>query len=407
MKRFAPAFFSRHDNEWGRSINFDGPDSAAVREFYAANAAYWIAEYRMDGLRLDATQSIIDTSSEHILAVISRQARRAAGDRPIVLVAENEPQNATLARPIEEGGYGLDALWNDDFHHAAMVALTGRREAYYTDYRGAPQEFISCARHGFLFQGQRYAWQRKRRGTPSLDLRAPAFVVFIQNHDQIANSARGERLHQLTSPGRFRAMTALTLLAPGTPMLFQGQEFCASAPFLFFADHPDPLGADVRKGRMEFLAQFPSLAGGDIQTALTDPTALSTFERCRLDLGERDQNRPAYQLHCDLLALRRNDAVLNGAARTAVDGAVLGERLFLLRYFGRNGDDRLLVFNLGPEARVEALSEPLLAPIACTTWKLGWSSEHVAYGGSGTPAPSEEMWQIPGESATVWLPADS
>src|SRR5205823_2270699 len=138
--------------------------------------------------------------------------------------------DTTLIRPLEKGGYGLDAVWNDDFHHAAHVALTGHSEAYYSDYRGSPQEFISAAKYGYLYQGQRYSWQKKRRGTLSFGLPATAFVNFIENHDQVANSGRGERVHQLTSPGRHRAMTALVLLLPGTPLLFQGQEFAASAP---------------------------------------------------------------------------------------------------------------------------------------------------------------------------------
>ena len=142
-------------------------------------------------------------------------------------------------RPPEQGGYGIDALWNDDLHHSAMVAMTGRNEAYYTDYFGKAQEFISAIKHGYLYQGQRYKWQRQRRGTPALDLEPEQFITFIQNHDQVANTARGERCHQLTSPGRYRAMTALMLLAPGTPMLFQGQEFAASAPFLYFAGSRD------------------------------------------------------------------------------------------------------------------------------------------------------------------------
>src|SRR5262249_31231368 len=152
---------------------------------------------------------IFDSSADHILAAIVRQARETAQSKQIVIVAENEPQDAKLARPHVEGGYGINALWNDDFHHSAMVAVTGHNEAYYTDYLGKPQEFISAAKHGFLFQGQRYSWQKQRRGSPTKGLRRSQFVNFIQNHDQIANSSRGERVHSLTSPGLYRAMTAV------------------------------------------------------------------------------------------------------------------------------------------------------------------------------------------------------
>jgi maltooligosyltrehalose trehalohydrolase len=228
-------------------------------------------------LRLDATQQIFDRSEDHILAAVVRQVRSAGRGRTTFVVGENEPQQAKLVRPAERGGYGLDALWNDDFHHSAAVALTGRHEAYYSDYRGEPRELVAAAKHGFLYQGQRYQWQRKPRGTPTLDLPAECFVVFLQNHDQIANSGTGERSHALTSTARLRAMTAYLLLMPGIPMLFQGQEFAASTPFFYFADPGKELSRDVREGRRSFLAQFPSLATGRMQDKLPDPRDTATF----------------------------------------------------------------------------------------------------------------------------------
>ncbi|MCU1295696.1 MAG: 1,4-alpha-glucan branching protein, partial [Bryobacterales bacterium] len=246
ITQFSPCYISdRYKNEWGEAINFDGEQSAPVREFFLSNAAYWIDEYHLDGLSLDATQQIYDASEENILGAITRRMRAAAPSRKTYLVAENEPQNAALVRPESRGGFGMDAVWNDDFHHSAIVALTGRNEAYYTDYEGSPQEFISAAKWGFIYQGQRYKWQKNRRGTPGLDLKSANFVTFIQNHDQIANSLWGKRIHTLTSPSQLRAMTALLLLGPGTPMLFQGQEFAASTPFYYFADHNPKLAALV------------------------------------------------------------------------------------------------------------------------------------------------------------------
>src|SRR4051812_31720287 len=324
LRAFTPGYFTdRYQNEWGDSINFDGPDAAPVREFFIENAAYWIDEFHFDGLRLDATQTIFDQAEEHVIAAIGKRARAAAPQRSIFLVAENEPQQTRLVRSIEDGGYGLDALWNDDFHHSAMVAMTGRAEAYYSDTRGAPQEFISAAKYGYLFQGQHYHWQRKPRGTPSWGLQGENFVTFLENHDQVANSAYGMRTHQLTSPGRWRAMTALLLLMPGTPMLFQGQEFAASAPFLYFADHDPELAAVVRKGRMEFLTQFPSVTDFEGKKDLADPADRATFTRCVLDLSERESHAAAYALHKDLLKLRREDVAFSTARRGCVDGAVL------------------------------------------------------------------------------------
>lgn len=189
LREFSSDYFTaRYTCEWGDAVNFDGPGSDPVREYFLANAAYWIQEFHLDGLRLDATQQIFDASSPHILAAITERVRQAAYPRSAYLIGENEPQNTLLLRPVESGGCGIDALWNDDFHHSAMVALTGRADAYYSDYRGTPQEFVSALKRNFLYQGQWYVWQKKPRGMPALDEAPNRFVVFVQNHDQVANS---------------------------------------------------------------------------------------------------------------------------------------------------------------------------------------------------------------------------
>jgi maltooligosyltrehalose trehalohydrolase len=400
-------FSSRYENEWGEALNYDGKNCGGLREFTTTNAAYWADEYHLDGLRLDATQQIFDASPEHIMTALAKSMRAAAGKRKVFIVAENESQCAMLARSPDRGGYGLDGMWNDDYHHAARVAVTGRKEAYYTDYCGKPQELISAVKFGFLYQGQRYQWQFKRRGAPAWDLEPWQFVTYLDNHDQIANSGRAERLHQLTSPGRFKAITALLLLAPGTPMLFQGQEFAASSPFYFFADHTGELPGLVREGRVQFLAQFPSLAQPGMRAYFTDPCALVTFEGCKLDFTERHKHAPIYQLHKDLLRLRREDGVF-GARRARVEGAVLAEEAFVLRFFGEApGNDRLLLVNLGADLHLASAPEPLLAPPEGKLWELLWSSEDPLYGGAGTPpldGPSN--WRIPGNSAVAMRPAE-
>jgi maltooligosyltrehalose trehalohydrolase len=402
LKLFSPAYFTdRHDNDWGEAINFDGLGSGPVREFFVANARCWIDEYHLDGLRLDATQAIFDQSEDHIIAAVARQVRSAGRGRVTFVVGENEPQHAKLARPAERGGYGLDALWNDDFHHSAMVALTGHHEAYYSDYRGRPREFVAAAKHGFLYQGQRYQWQRKARGTPTLDLPAECFVVFLQNHDQIANSGTGERCHALTSPGRLRAMTAYFLLMPGIPMLFQGQEFGASSPFFYFADHQTELSRDVREGRHRELAQFPNLATSEMRAELADPGDIDTFHRSVLDLGERQRHASIYALHRDLLKLRHSDPVL-GQRPCRIDGAALTDEAWMLRFFSESGADRLLIVNLGRDHLLGPAPEPLLAPVEGQAWRLLWSSEAPAYGGSGGPAQDVAGdWLISGQSAIV------
>jgi maltooligosyltrehalose trehalohydrolase len=405
LREFSTDYFTdRYDNEWGDALNFDGDNSGPVREFFVSNAAYWIEEYHLDGLRLDATQQIFDNSPEHIVAAVTRAVHKAARGKCTWLVGENEEQDARLARPLGQG-CGLNALWNDDFHHSARVALTGRSEAYYNDYRGTPQEFLSQLKHGFLYQGQRYSWQQKRRGTPALDLPASAFVVFLENHDQVANSGRGLRLRQLTSPGRLRALTALTLLGPNTPMLFQGQEFWATAPFLYFADHKPDLAQAVAKGRRKFLSQFPSLAREEMQQLVADPGDPATFQRCKLDWSERDKHAAAFLLHRDLLRLRREDPVFHQRGPGGIDGAVLAPEVLLVRFFDKDHGDRLLLMNLGRDLHLDPAPEPLLAPPQDARWATLWSTEHPSYGGSGSPPlDTQENWKIPGE-ATVILKA--
>jgi maltooligosyltrehalose trehalohydrolase len=391
----------RYKTDWGPAINYDGPNAGPVRETIAGNAAYWIDEYHFDGLRLDATQNIYDSSGEHILAVISRRVRQAANGRATIVVTENEPQNIQLVRPLESGGYGFDGMWNDDFHHTARVALTGRNEAYFTDYRGTPQEFISAIKRGFLYQGQRYLWQKKRRGTSTVDVPPATFVTFLENHDQISNTG-GKRPWQLSHPGRYRALTALVLLGPGTPMLFQGQEFASSRPFFFFADHQPELARLVYKGRKEFLAQFPSQGHAAMQERVPDPADPATFERCKLDFSEREKHAGLYALHRDLLRLRREDPVFQAQRVGGVDGAVLGSQAFVLRFFGADGDDRLLLINLGSDLLLASAPEPLLAPHEGREWEVLWTSEDVRYGGdSAIAVEGEEGWRLPGESAVV------
>jgi len=415
LREFSPSYFStEYDNEWGDALNFDGKDSGAVREFFTSNARYWIEEFHFDGLRLDATQQIFDRSAEHIIKAVTSAARQTAGSREIIVVAENEEQKARLARPPAEGGYGVNGLWNDDFHHAAKVALTGKREAYYTDYRGSPQELISALKHGFLYQGQRYKWQKQCRGTGALDLRPAQFVIYLENHDQVANSSTGTRLSQLAQPARLRAITALLLLARNTPMLFQGQEFGSSAPFRYFADHKPDLAEKVRSGRADFLSQFPSLKSPEAKVLLPDPGARETFLQCKLNLAERLQNQAIYDLHKDLLRLRREDPVLADQQSGGLDGAVLGTEVFALRFFGgreggrggKRAGDRLLLVNLGADLDFEIVPEPLLAPVTGMRWEVLWSSESFRYGGSGIFMPDPDQgWRIQGPAATLLYPA--
>jgi maltooligosyltrehalose trehalohydrolase len=300
--------------------------------------------------------------------------------------------------PPGEGGYGLDSLWNDDFHHAALVALNGRREGYYSDYRGQAGEFVALAKYGFLYQGQYSARLKRARGTLAFDLPASRFVNYLQNHDQIAHSATGRRGHQFANPACWRAMTAYLLLSAGIPLLFQGQEFGASSPFLYFADHQGELAEQVKKGRGEFLAQFSSLASPRIQALLDDPRDPRTFERCVLDHCERERRPEVVALHRDLIALRRD--ILDGSRR--LESAVLGRDAWIVRYFGPERGDVLLIVCLGSDRVLDTIAEPLLAPTSRRCWSLVWSSEDRIYGGSGVPDPvAGSNWHFPGHAAIV------
>jgi maltooligosyltrehalose trehalohydrolase len=303
--------------------------------------------------------------------------------RRLELAAEHEPQHAHLVRPPDEGGLGLDAIYNEDFHHCLKVALTGERDAYLSDYTGDSREWLSAVRRGFLFQGQYYPWQEGARGRPAFDLPAARFVAFLENHDQVANSLTGARLVERTSPAWWRAMSAFLLLGPWTPLLFQGQEWGSRTPFRFFADHEPTLQAAVSTGRAGFLSQF-----GRVRTAADAGRATdvgrSVFEHCLLDHPSRPT--PARQLFRDLTALRANDGTL-GQHAVAIDGVPLDDRTLLLRFFGTEpAADRLLVVNLGPDRNLLPLSEPLVAAPEHRRWALLWCSEQPEYDGHGVAA---------------------
>jgi maltooligosyltrehalose trehalohydrolase len=397
------------EHEWGDVINFDGPNSQPVREFFITNGRYWIEEFHFDGYRFDATHAIRDQSTEYIVRAVGRAAREAAGARSIILVAENDLQEAKMARPLSEGGDDLDGMWNDDFHHSAVVALTNRNQAYFADYRGAPQEFISAAKHGFLYQGQARSWRKASRGTPTFGIAPEVFVCFTENHDQIANTGLGERLCSQTSPARYRAMTALLLLGPWTPLLFQGQEFGASSPFRFFADIGDASVREaIRRGRAEWLAPFLSITEEEAWKSLPAPDDPNVFARCKLDLSERQKNRELYDLHIDLLKLRREDSRFRQQSTSGIDGAVLGPASFVLRYFSESNDDRLLIVNFGDRQILHPASEPLLAPLSGCSWETLWTSDSPRYGGGGCIAvATQEQWVLPAESTVALQPVPS
>ncbi|HEY6640856.1 malto-oligosyltrehalose trehalohydrolase [Povalibacter sp.] len=404
LRCFSQHFFStKHGTEWGEAFNFDGPHAAGARQLVSANPAYWVREFHLDGFRLDATHSILDDSDEHVVTALTRFAREAAMPRRIVVIAENEPQQAEHLKSAADGGQGLDALWNDDFHHVARVALTGSRDGYFHDYTGRAQEFVSAVRHGFLYQGQYFHWQKQRRGSPLRRMPAAACVHFLQNHDQVGNTYRGARLHSRVHAGRYRALTGVLLLGPQTPLLFMGQEFSSSRPFDFFVDHSGALAQAISDGRRQFMKQFRAYDTAAVQDGMNDPVAETTFMNARLDWREADMHVEAVALHRDLLRIRRDDPVIAAQDSHSIDGAVLSEHAFVLRWFDDVHGDRLLVVNLDLDLLLDPNPEPLLAPQRDSGWQVVWASESPRYGGAGAidPVNAVQQWRIQANSATL------
>jgi maltooligosyltrehalose trehalohydrolase len=381
LPRFSPHYITdRHPNEWGDALNFDGPSADGMRELVLTAAEYWVREFHVDGFRLDATHQIMDSSPDHIVAALTRRAREAGAPRSVIVVAEHESQHAHLMRPASQGGYGIDGIFNEDFHHSLRVKLTGVREAYLSDYEGTSREWLS-ALQGFLFQGQYYSWQDAPRGAPALDRPPWQFVAFLENHDQVANLMSGARLRELTSPAWWRAASALLLLGPWTPLIFQGQEWGSRRPFLYFADHHPELQAAVRTGRAGFVSQFTRLqredagAGGHFVEI-----GLTAFNHSRLEHPDAVEEIPEWRLYRDALALRTTLPPME----TAPLGSTVTDDVLIIRYrSAAQSSERLLVVNLGPDIRLETRPDPLLAPPSCGSWRVEFCTEDRAYGGRG------------------------
>jgi maltooligosyltrehalose trehalohydrolase len=412
LSEFSPFYFAKEGTEWGDAPNFDGDNSKEVREFVLQNAEYWIRDFHFDGLRFDATQSLKDSGvhGEVILAALVRRSREAAGDRQIVLLSECERQESMQLLAPSEGGCDVDGMWNDDLHHSAVVRLTGKREAYYTDHLGKAQEFVSAAKYGFLFQGQYYSWQDAPRGTPFLGIEPWRWVTFLENHDQVANTLLNQRPRALASARLYRAMVAYWLLSPSTPMLFMGQEYGSERPFSYFLDQQGAIGESVRRGRINFLSQFESIRNTpNLKSVIANPAERTTFEASKLVALDRElpESVQLQTLFRDLLRLRREDPAIALQRRGNLDGAVLSDDCFVLRYFYEDpihgASDRLLLVNFGSPLELSHLPEPLLAPPRTKRWSMRWHSEQLKYGGSSAELPiTTKGWRVT-EEATMLL----
>ena len=287
LREYAPQFFTkRHHTPWGEAINFDGPDSRTVRDFFINNALYWLTEYHFDGLRLDAVHAMVDDSNPDVLTELALAVRKVAADRQVHLVLENDSNSAHyLIRDADGRPKLYDGQWNDDIHHSLHAAITGEKDGYYADYADCPVKHVGkCLAEGFDYQGEPSAFRDGAvRGEPSKSLPAAAFVSLLQNHDQVGNRAFGERIGKLADPEAVRAAMTILLLAPFPPLLFMGEEFNADTPFLFFCDFGAELAKAVTEGRRNEFTRFGQFRDPLRLAQIPDPNALSTFENSKLD----------------------------------------------------------------------------------------------------------------------------
>ena len=381
------AFTSRHKTPWGDALNYDGKDSSPFRQFVVENARYWVRDYHLDGLRLDAVHAIIDQSPEHILAAIAGAVRAEAGHRQAHLVLENEHNEARwLVRGPDGRPRLYDAQWNDDVHHALHVAATGEDAGYYADYQGDTARLGRALAEGFAFQGEQMPYRGSARGEPSAFLPPDAFIAFLQNHDQIGNRAFGERITALASPEAVRAVSAVFLLLPQVPMLFMGEEWAAPQPFPFFCAFEGELADAVRRGRREEFKRFPAFQDPAMLQKIPDPQAEATFLSAKLDWSDLQRSGHADWLdwHRRILA-RRRGAILPLLPRIGGDAGryeVIGEAAVSVAWRLDGGGELKLDANLSgrpaagfavPAGAPVWLEGALAADGALAPWTVRWT----------------------------------
>lgn len=360
---FSPKYLSTtHHSAWAACVNLDGQQSAMVREFFIENALHWVHEYHVDGLRLDATHELHDESPRHFLAELTSRVRASTPDRNLVLIAEDHRNLAMMARPLEADGWGLDGVWADDFHHQVRRLLAGDHEGYYRDYNGTIADLVATINQGWYYTGQHSIHRAEARGTDPTGLSPRSFVICLQNHDQIGNRAFGDRLTEQVDLAAFRAASALLLTGPQVPLLFMGQEWAATTPFLYFTDHEADLGKIVTAGRRQEFRHFLAFVDPESRERIPDPQALSTFEASRLDWAEaeREPHASVWRLYQALLALRRKEPALRSARRDDYEAVALDADALLLRRAAPGAATLLVVVRLRGAGMVRLAQHPAL-----------------------------------------------
>jgi malto-oligosyltrehalose trehalohydrolase len=387
LPRYAPLLTDKHTTPWGAAVNFS---SEMIREFIVQNAVYWIDEYFLDGLRLDAIHAMPDDSPRHILEDIAARVHAAAGNRNVHIVLENEENDAFRLRRDASGGlYEFTAQWNDDVHHVLHAAASKEKDAYYEEYAGNTQMLGRALAEGFAFQGQMMEYRGRTRGEPSAALPPTAFVAFIQNHDQIGNRAFGDRITQFSPQEAIRAVAAIYLLAPQIPMLFMGEEWGAAQPFPFFCDFKGELGEAVRKGRAAEFARFPQFQDPTNRSRLPDPLARDTFMSAKLNWADASEGEHARwrTWYRRAIAVRRAEIVprLRGIAGNSGHYEIIDDLAVVVRWTLGDGAQLALSANLK-----EAPSANFAPPLGRVIWSEGAVD-------SGRLQPWSAIWTLDGE----------
>ena len=406
LDRFGPYFTGKYTTPWGRALNYDDAHSDEVRRYMIDNALYWVTEYHVDALRLDAVHGIFDFSATHLLqeiaAAVHTQGARLG--RRVLVIGESDLNDPKLLRRSEEFGYGLDAQWSDDFHHAVHAALTDERTGYYADFGGS-QPVAEALGEPFVFNGSYSAYRKRRHGAPSVGLPREQFVVSVQNHDQVGNRAGGERLGALVDTARERLAAALLLLSPYVPLLFMGEEYGETNPFLYFVSHGDPeLTSAVREGRRR---EFESFGWGN---EVADPASDETFLRSKLDRSRMREPRHAqlYALHKALLALRNEEPALrpDGATCTVTHGEGW---VSLLRQGAAGPRHRRASDPRTSDRAFLALFNCTAASVTVPvpprrSWRLRLTTDDRQFGGEGrmSAAVAGERVELPGWAAVLY-----
>ena len=371
-------FNAAHHTPWGAAFNLDGSDAAPIRNHFAENPLYWVKEFHIDGFRLDATHAIPDDSPKHLIQQIAEQTQGLGA----LVICEDPRNERKLILPRDSGGYGCDAVWADDFHHVVRVQMTHENEGYMGYFQGTMEELVKTIRQGWLFTGELQK-DGIPRGTLGQDIEPEHFVHCISNHDQVGNRAYGDRLNQLISPAAYRAASALLLTSPYTPMLFMGQEWASSSPFLYFTDHHDELGKGVTEGRRKEFADFSDFQDPAKRALIPDPQAMSTFTLSKLDWAqlERKPHRETLSLYRDFLRFRRANLTDRRRGRWQVEQ--VSPTAIAIRYRRQSSGDLLIVAQLEANESILELENEHLRATKGRRWEFVISTNEPAYGGRG------------------------